>query len=64
MCVLDVGVSQAESVARRCPDGKPEQVADASHIAAGEVQFLQDPVFSQCLRPKVVLCQRNYLRTG
>jgi hypothetical protein len=44
MCVFEVGVSQAESVACRCPDGEPEQVADASHIAAGEVQFLQDAV--------------------
>ena len=47
--VRQVGVAESERVTRRSVDGDAEEVADATHVAAGGVDLLEDAIFAQRL---------------
>ncbi len=47
--VVEFGVVEHGGVAGGAGDGEPEQVAEAAHVTAGGVQFVEDAVFADGL---------------
>ena len=46
---FQIGVSEGERVAKGGLDRQAEEIADPSGVTAGDVDFLEDAVFTQSL---------------